>query len=276
MKAAIDKDTPELTSYDVLKTLAVLLMVADHIGYYFYPEQMWWRVFGRLCVPVWFFLIGYAGTRPVPKAFWIGGAVLALANIVMGGYVFPLSILFGLSLARLWIDGIMRRALHGYEAFSGMVFMMILLAYPAGALVEYGTIGALFAMLGFIHGRKEAMRIGFWPLMGFIAVSAFAYAVSQLALFPTLTGGQFLVFCAGLAVIMIWLFHFSPRIFPRFSRIGGPVLPILKLTGRHTLAIYVLHILLFKACAMLLRPEAFSFLSFSWMPPGSLSLFLSP
>ena len=170
----------------------------------------------------------------------------------------------------------MHRALRGYEAFSGMVFMMILLAYPAGALVEYGTIGVLFAMLGFVRARKEAMRIGFWPLVGFVAVSALTYMVSQLLLFPTLTGGQFLVFCTGLAAIIVWLFHFSPRIFPGFSRVGGVMLPILKLTGRHTLAIYILHILLLKAFAMLLRPEAFGFFSFSWMPPGSLSLFLSP
>jgi surface polysaccharide O-acyltransferase-like enzyme len=276
MDTAIHKQTPELTSYDLLKTLAVLLMVADHIGYYFYPEQMWWRVFGRLCVPVWFFLIGYAGTRSVPKAFWIGGAVLALSNVIMGGYVFPLSILFGLSLTRLWIDGIMHRALRSYEAFSGMVFMMILLAYPAGALVEYGTIGALFAMLGFIRARKEAMRIGFWPLMGFVAVSALAYMLSQLALFPTLTGGQFLVFCAGLAFILALLFHFSPCAFPVFPRMGVPVAPLLKVTGRHTLAIYVLHILLFKAVSIALRPDEFEFFGFAWMLPGSLSLFLSP
>ena len=52
-----------LTSYDLLKTLALVLMVIDHIGYFFYPEEMWWRVLGRLSVPIWFFLIGYANAR---------------------------------------------------------------------------------------------------------------------------------------------------------------------------------------------------------------------
>ncbi len=33
-----------LTAYDLLKTLAIILMVVDHIGAYFFPDQMWWRV----------------------------------------------------------------------------------------------------------------------------------------------------------------------------------------------------------------------------------------
>ncbi len=42
----------DLTSYDLLKTLAVILMIIDHVGHHFFPDEMWFRVVGRLCVPI--------------------------------------------------------------------------------------------------------------------------------------------------------------------------------------------------------------------------------
>ena len=37
---ALPKD---LTSYDLLKSFAVILMILDHIGYCFYPAEMWFQ-----------------------------------------------------------------------------------------------------------------------------------------------------------------------------------------------------------------------------------------
>ena len=55
----MDKALPKnITSYDLFKTLALVLMIADHIGFYFYPNELWLRAFGRLSAPMWLFLIG--------------------------------------------------------------------------------------------------------------------------------------------------------------------------------------------------------------------------
>ena len=40
----------ELTSYDFLKTFAVVFMVIDHAGFFFFPDNDWMRVAGRLSV----------------------------------------------------------------------------------------------------------------------------------------------------------------------------------------------------------------------------------
>ena len=74
----------DLTSYDFLKAVAVLLMVIDHVGFYFYPDQQWFRVFGRLCVPIWFFLIGYARSRDLSLYLW-GGMILLVFAQPAGG-----------------------------------------------------------------------------------------------------------------------------------------------------------------------------------------------
>ena len=50
---------------DWLKTAAIILVVVDHIGYFFIEDDHWWSVFGRLAAPTFFFLLGYAQTRTV-------------------------------------------------------------------------------------------------------------------------------------------------------------------------------------------------------------------
>jgi len=58
---------------DWLKTTAIILVVVDHIGYFFIEDEGWWSVFGRLAAPSFFFLLGYAQTRTVPLHWlWLG------------------------------------------------------------------------------------------------------------------------------------------------------------------------------------------------------------
>ena len=38
----------EITSYDLLKAAAVIIMIIDHVGYYFFIDEMWWRAVGRI------------------------------------------------------------------------------------------------------------------------------------------------------------------------------------------------------------------------------------
>ena len=46
VKQFIRKLPQELTSYDLLKTLAVVTMIIDHIGLYFFPDDVGWRIVG--------------------------------------------------------------------------------------------------------------------------------------------------------------------------------------------------------------------------------------
>jgi len=73
-----------VTSYDVWKTLAVLLMIIDHIGAYFLPDEQGLRILGRLCVPIWFFLVGYAQSRDLSWRLWAGVAILSISNYIGG------------------------------------------------------------------------------------------------------------------------------------------------------------------------------------------------
>lgn len=248
-------------------------MVVDHIGQFFYPEYVWFRVFGRFCVPMWFFLIGYAKTRKVQPEIWIGGVVLVLSSFIAGQYIFPVTILFTLGFCRLLIDPVMRRALQSYETLFGMLLLVFFLGIPTFPLVEYGTLGLMFVMLGYLARNRENITVGLPARLLFWICCFAAFTLSQILLMTELTQIHIMVLWAGMAVVAVILYFFRPQTY----KISGTVLsvsrPVFHLLGRRTLYVYVLHLLLFRAVAMWINPVQYGFMEWQWMPQPLLRLF---
>ena len=251
-----------LTSYDLLKALAIVLMVIDHIGYFFFPENMWWRIVGRLCVPIWFFLIGYAQTREIPKLFWIAGVVVVLSAVVSGEYVFPMTIIFALIFARMSVDWMFARATRNLEAFAGMFFLLFLMSGPTLVFVEYATLGFLFTLFGAFRRNKEIVTAPRWVLPAFVVASAVAYILVQSVLLPTLTLGQLLLFIVGMIVVCTLLYRFMPKVYEGLSVASFPPVAFVQFLGRRTLEIYVLHLIVLRGFVMVMQPERFEPLQF--------------
>ena len=185
MVLALISNLPKhLTSYDVLKSLAVVLMVVDHLGYFFVPDESWFRVIGRLSVPIWFYLIGYADRRFVQTSIWVGAAIVALSAIVSGEYFLPANILISLAIARLWIDRLMVGGLQSYEAFAGLFFLLFFLSFPTMLFFEYGAMGMMFTVLGFLRRHKEGLEINAFAMFGFVAAITIFYIVISGLLIP--------------------------------------------------------------------------------------------
>ncbi|MGH1378689.1 MAG: TraX family protein [Alphaproteobacteria bacterium] len=254
-----------LTSYDLLKTLAVVLMVVDHVGYFFFTEQEWFRVVGRLSMPVWFFLIGYARTRDVPVIFWLGGALLGVASLLSGEALLPLNILIALGVTRLVIDRVMGAALRGREAFLGVCFLLLLVAVPSVIVFEYGTLGLLFAMYGYLCRHKGDGRLSGEGMVFFAVGVVIAYVVFQSVLLGGIGRVQFLSLLGGVGALMVLLYCFAPREFD--VRAGWARKP-LQFCGRYTLEIYVFHVLAFKAIAPFVNPEFFTLFDVKIFPFG--------
>lgn len=241
----------ELTSYDLVKCFAVILMIIDHTGYYFFPEEDWWRILGRFCVPVWFFLIGYAKSRDIGPGIWIGGFILLAANFAAGHYIFPLNILFTIILIRLLIDPVMQHALTGTRQFWALNMMLFLLILPSSAVTEYGTQGLILAMFGYLirhtknrNQNTESLLIYlFFCLAGFVILQALIFGFTQT---------QFAALTIGTLAVMGILYFFKLVTYPGMTRVlPNPVIWILQFGGRRTLEIYVAHLLLFNAWAIM-------------------------
>ena len=262
-----------IASYDLLKTRAVIFMVIDHIGFFFYPENLWLRTWGRFSAPIWFFLIGYAETRHVQKSIWIGGIIIAVSRMVSGIYLFPLDVLFVLAGCRLIVDDVIARALKNYEAFIGMFLLLFFAAIPSMLFFEYGSIGLMLAMLGYVIRHKKEIHMRQSTIIAFAVMVGASYALSQILLMPPMSGRQMFTLIAGMEILTVILYRFRPTSYPRLTSAVGFFAPAIRFMGRYTLEIYVVHLLIFTAIAMALTPVLFPFLGFHWFPSGMLALF---
>src|SRR3712207_6715418 len=92
-----------VTTTDLWKLLGLLFVLVDHYGLFFVEDQTWWRLFGRIAAPIFFFLIGFARTRTVPWT-WIafGAALTVMGYVTLGGLKqITLNILLNFALLRL-------------------------------------------------------------------------------------------------------------------------------------------------------------------------------
>ncbi|MCB1592465.1 MAG: hypothetical protein KDI90_08450 [Alphaproteobacteria bacterium] len=258
-----------LTSYDLFKSFAVLSMFSDHIGAHFFPEEYWFRVFGRLCVPIWFFLIGYARSRDIPRRWIYGTLILVAVSVISGGGIFPLSILPTMIVLRLVIDRVIQ-----YTDTSGEVLWLLslfsaVLILPTSMIMDYGTQGLILAMLGYMV-RQESDRLKLGEESGiprrpvqvfaFFSVAVFLFTQEFFGLYPPLA---FLILSAGTVIIHIRLLAFKPVVheeltgkLPRFAIQG------MQLFGRYSLEIYVIHLAVFKIIAAIMGTGGYAF--FQW------------
>ncbi len=236
-----------LTSYDLLKSLALFLMVIDHVGYFFFPENEWFRVIGRASMPIWFFLVGYARGREIPRMLWVGALALIASNIVLGGELFPLNVLVSIMFVRLVVDKVSSITFRNWEFMMYGGFLVTALSFATIPLFEYGTIGLLIAMSGYLARNSHEIDISERTQRIFMGFTVAVYTLSQLLIFRHLTKpeAQAMTICIGLVSII--LYYFRPTEVPEVeSKLPRFAVLFLQFTGRFTLEIYVIHLILFK------------------------------
>ncbi len=237
----------DVTSYDIVKAIAVVTMICDHIGFYFFPENPWWRVIGRVSVPVWFFLPGFSDKRTIEPRLWIGGLLLTLGNLIIGLPVFPLDTLVTILLIRLGIDSIAPLSRKNMLEFCGVMLGLMLVFIPSSTFFEYGSLAFIIATFGWLVKHRRGERLT--ALFGLFAFAAWTGLQELNFLFSP---PQLLVMAALSGLTIYSLYRFQPRVLPKAQPAW-----LLKFMGRRTLEIYVIHLLLFKAAVLYTHPHNF-------------------
>jgi len=137
---------------NVLKIIAVVAMLIDHIGAYFFPDILAFRIIGRIAFPIFAFFIaeGWKHTRSRKKYFLIL-CIFAIVSQVPYYFLktsFQLNILFTFILSIGIIYFIERFKENSVSSMLGTagVFLLSLVGYILG-IIDYGLFGVLIPVV---------------------------------------------------------------------------------------------------------------------------------
>ena len=162
-----------LDKWDMVKIIGLLLMFVDHLGAYFFLDEQWLRAVGRGSAPIFLFLAGYASSyRFSPQLLLLGG-LMVISNLLMGVRIFPLNILFTLLLCRgviYWLEKHGKRIQKPHEWFISLAILSV----PTFFVFQYGALGLIFAMCGYMKRRPE--RYSLKAQHGYLAAALMLHA----------------------------------------------------------------------------------------------------
>ncbi len=157
----------------VLKIIAIISMMTDHVGAVLFPDQVWMRYVGRLAFPIFCFLIaeGFAHTKNVPKYLMRLGMFALISEIPFnlafkgklffyGGCNVFITLFLGL-LALVIFDAINRM-----EGIPKPVLLLISLV-PVAALCrtadslgsDYGKYGVMLIFIFYIFRENRTAAL---------------------------------------------------------------------------------------------------------------------
>jgi hypothetical protein len=250
-----------LTSYDLLKAAALILTGLGLVGYYFMPYTYWPHVLGLIGVPIWYFLIGFSKAREVPKAYWIFAVLIVAVEILGGGYLFPLNILFGLILARLMVDALAARTLRSRDTLIGMYFLLALPSIVTVIFIQYGTLGLFFTLLGVMRRLElEGRGVPIHHFWSFAVAGALTYIAVMGGLMAFLPLYGFLALLAGVLGLCFAMSRFRPHVFS--TDLPKIFIYPAQLMGRRTLELAIVFFIVLKVTMLLAMPEEFIFMDF--------------
>jgi len=183
---------------DTLKIIAILTMLIDHIGMMFYPQELIFRMIGRLAFPIfaYYCVLGVIRTSNFSRYLTrivVVGLFTQVPYTYFNRLLIPrplrLNIMFSLFLIALliWVLENVKSSL-GKSVFAGMILALPLLLEGYLAIdISYGTYGLLLS-LGLYMFVKDKVTLGILMLLfatawyGVERVISSYYIVANMAL----------------------------------------------------------------------------------------------
>lgn len=243
-------------SWDICKFIALITMVIDHLGYYIFPDQPWLRVVGRLAMPLFLFLVGYSQPQKFDWWLFIAAVIVLISQALNGVPMLPLNILFAILGWRVLLGWIEQHHPGTLNDTPILWIAFLIFHIPAMFLVEYGTIGLMFAVLGYYARIARHDRIS---QCTWLTTAAFWVAMQSVnfGFAPT----HIMMLVIGAMMIVLGLARFSVTAVPLPQGHSEPsptkTERLVILIARNTLLLYVLHVVALQTLGHHLHPDIF-------------------
>lgn len=179
----------------ILKSIAMVTMLIDHIGFVFFPDQMIFRIIGRIAFPLFAFLIVQGALH---TSNWKKYAIRLLLFAIIS------EIPFDLATAGSFIN------FSSQNIFFTLVFGMLVVEaciyFESQGKVMYG-FGLAF-LVGFICDvlHTDYGMLGILLIYSFYICRYSKMATTVMTIVLNFVGGGFQLF-AGLAVVPIYFYN---------------------------------------------------------------------
>jgi len=225
-------------SWDAAKLIALLLMFVDHSGVFFFPDQQWIRGLGRGAAPIFLFLAGYAANYRFQWDLLILALLISVSDLLLAGQLRTQNILFTILFLRLLFYTLLEKRGHIIERPYEWYVVSIVFLFTI-VIVQYGTLGLLFAMCGYMQRRREhytrAQRQRFM-ILTFITYCGVTVMLSQFSLLTTLC----MIVSVSFVYALLWRLEIREIQCPRCP---AWLMKLLKLTSYYTGYIYAFHLI---------------------------------
>lgn len=231
----------DLTTIHVIKSLAVLVMLVDHVGAFFYPEVGLYRAIGRVGFPVWFFYAGVTALRASGSHLISAASLLQFGLLTLTPSLLPLNALFS-----IWVSQSIARKVSSFELsllkLTLLTALFGFLLFPTLFLWQYGSVAIVFSISGIFYakGDRKLSKI-------LLALGVALFLPWQIWLSVSMTGLQKLACSLGTIIVVVGVYRIERRTLHAPAALSKPV----KWVSQNTLGIYFVHYLAFSYLASL-------------------------
>lgn len=215
---------PYANYQDLLKTIAIVAMIIDHIGFFIlYPEGMWMRAIGRCVMPIFCFYVGYNFTKPKHIIGLLGCILTSMNYVCFGAANAMINILVAMYLGQWYLHFADKWKLNSDLGTLMQCLILLALTPLVHNYIEYGTLGLAFMVIG-----KRAKEGGdYRPFIPFVGTCAMIFAMTYF-------GDYFSLANIVLAILVV----FSACLALSAIDHKAPIPVDLRIISRHTLSIY--------------------------------------
>ncbi len=226
-----------LNTFDIAKTVALILMLIDHIGAYFFPYDLHFRAIGRGACIVFFFITGYNNSYKIKFDLVLLAMLLTFIHHYYGHRFFHMDILVSFIIIKALLQLLDKYSanLKTYDYVA--IILLLVYLYPTTYIIEYGNFGMMYAFLGYAFRRNIFSSI---TLKCLLAITSMSYLVYESLNF-SFAIDEIIAASICVSIITAGISYFRSKPLSL-----GLINPLILLCGRNILYLYILHIIAFN------------------------------